>query len=776
MRVALLGGTVSGIFTAKRLAERGGPSVDLFRNLFDPARSIHTPHPLCEYQSASFLLREDASPEFRDEVAEWLAAGLVEEVPEFVAGRMNHRGQFERFDDGLGVRYKPRGGFMAMLDRQMKSLPPSITARPEQLSKMDRSSSGEWFLLDVGGQRYGPYDVVICAHDALPRASRKASLKQLFESALPHTAAAIGCTARAVSASCMSAVVQFDQPLDVEQDSIVIEGVPELQFAVRNPAEDQHLRGLRGNRDTWTLVSTTAWAQQKRPNFQGRWDKSKVGQEMIQTFGRLVRCDVSRYKLVVPTFHWMGCSAITQVVSGPPCAWDPEAGLGVCGDIFGGLGVAGAIASASALAGLVLGLTKGQRTTALPGAGAWDFRKVRDGDDDIISISGPSTGRKEPQDGLDHTWPAAVKLAQGQELHQADSLAKYRQRGVLDHDLQRLSTRGASPRRAEQKRSFSPRSRLSRPGQAKESSSGVALRSEVVDRDGLIKVTGLSQEDQRKLLKGAFPPAARGVCGGLYDAKSGMITGVDGEEWHVEGEQETSWANLGLHGNHAIAWGDFDNSLANELLQGLREAVGQARDFAPDSIRVSFENIGNRIIRRGQTLCGWSQDGGRASNRDGSLKAMVLLGSSSVTWSFKYSKEDKESLDVELQPGEALVIFGRARSWVSAISRVETGQKGSSPFDFAHVTFADHRALKDTRPEVYDRIHSPAMPVPGDFSYKWMQYSYRVCEKSDPEGRSVLLRGATASSTEAAQPTRANRRWVGQKARRVYMDNSLAGA
>ena len=44
------------------------------------------------------------------------------------------------------------------------------------------------------------------------------------------------------------------------------------------------------------------------------------------------------------------------------------------------------------------------------------------------------TTRAEPQDGLDHTWPAAVKLAHGAKLDNADSLAKYRRRGVEDHD------------------------------------------------------------------------------------------------------------------------------------------------------------------------------------------------------------------------------------------------------------------------------------------------------------------------------------------------------
>ena len=153
MKVALLGGTVSGVFTARKLAEGKGVSVDLFRNLFDPARSIHTPHPLCEYQSASFLVRKNATQELQDEVLSWVKSGAAVNTPDFIAGRVGTDGEFKRFDDSAGSRYRPRGGFMAMLDKQMASLPASISLRSEQLSKMEKTDGGEWLLHDLRGKQ-----------------------------------------------------------------------------------------------------------------------------------------------------------------------------------------------------------------------------------------------------------------------------------------------------------------------------------------------------------------------------------------------------------------------------------------------------------------------------------------------------------------------------------------------------------------------------------------------------------------------------------------------
>merc|ERR1719469_134539 len=100
----------------------------------------------------------------------------------------------------------------------------------------------------------------------------------------------------------MSSIVSFDPPLDVPWDSIVCDGIPELQMAARNPPKDQLRRGLDTKSDSWTLVSTTAWSHKTRPTHVGSWDKNRVGKDMVRAFGCLLGKDTSRHRMVVPTF------------------------------------------------------------------------------------------------------------------------------------------------------------------------------------------------------------------------------------------------------------------------------------------------------------------------------------------------------------------------------------------------------------------------------------------------------------------------------------------
>jgi hypothetical protein len=101
------------------------------------------------------------------------------------------------------------------------------------------------------------------------------------------------------------------------------------------------------------------------------------------------------------------------------------------------------------------------------------------------------------------------------------------------------------------------------------------------------------------------------------------------------------------------------------VLVAVREAVSERlgassplEGFSPDSLRVAFENMGGRSIRRGQSLCGWSRDGDLSSQSDGTPKVQLLLGTAQISMGFKYSRGDRDSLDVVLRPGEALVRFG----------------------------------------------------------------------------------------------------------------------
>merc|ERR1711972_328531 len=198
--------------------------------------------------------------------------------------------------------------------------------------------------------------------------------------------------------------------------------------------------------------------------------------------------------------------------------------------------------------------------------------------------------------------------------------------------------------------------------------------------------------------------------------------------------------------------GTYDSgsgAVAARVLTAMRAAVSARlgehnalRDFAPDSARVAFEIMGGRSIRRGQTLCGWSHDGDLAFNDDGTPKVTVLLGKAQIITGFKYSKSDRESLDIVINPGDILVRYGEGRSWVSAVVGYErVTSKG--PFDFVHLHFMDHRSLRKAKPMIYARLHGPPkQPAPGNPDYRWMQYTYTVLGDRNPQGEvMVAVRG-----------------------------------
>jgi len=254
---------------------------------------------------------------------------------------------------------------------------------------------------------------------------------------------------------------------------------------------------------------------------------------------------------------------------------------------------------------------------------------------------------------------------------------------------------------------------------------------------------------------------------------------------------------MGLHGSHCAdlsAVGGIPDAI---LLQVRSAAKGPMRtaleSFAPDTARVAFETMHGRKIRSGQTLCGWSKDGDAVRGNGPDVKLLVMLGSSKVTIGFKYDKADRESLDIDMMPGDILVLYGPARTWVTAVCGVQTQQGGAqSSFDFAHIWLCDHRPLKRSRPEVYDRLHNPAMPKQGDMSYKWMQYKYEVISSatqqprvkifSDLEAgpsqasRRVSLKGAMDQEQEGPRESGSTgRRWRGRGNSGYYQDR-VAGA
>lgn len=529
MKIAICGGTISGatlarILSSSSLGNNAVPlSIELHSCLHDPARS--KPHPLCEYEPLSFLLSENADSNVTEEVNRWVSNGLVHQCRtsdenENADGNSNNKFSMGVYDsktnrlslekDGCNLRYQPRRGFFTLIDTLLKDLSTlksesgafvriskdqliALEKNPQKHSsnskdldsdKQKHQRNHQWFLRDASDNRHGPYDLVLFAYDANPRAARKASFKQLLETALPISSEIIKSLSRTVSASAMTAIVAFPKKKEnnrqnkkndnsinsnIPFDSIRFEGVPALQFATRNrPGDAASHRGMCYNdekEDAWTLVATPEWSYKIRKLHSKKWNKKTVGNDIVTAFAKsvsdvcnnedMVKSMVEQHRSLVPTFHWQGSSSVTKTAPGTDAfSFDAEAGIGFCGDVFGGQGVEGAIHSAAGLAQHLKlyqeetsGLIPLSSLSRLPvDKTAWVLRSHSNHPDrhDTNSIVGEFTGRDEPRDGLDHTWPTAVDIANGKVVKSADSLAKYRKKNNNANHKNRNNKRGSN--------------------------------------------------------------------------------------------------------------------------------------------------------------------------------------------------------------------------------------------------------------------------------------------------------------------------------------------
>lgn len=269
---------------------------------------------------------------------------------------------------------------------------------------------------------------------------------------------------RAVNAYSMAVVVRFEPPLDVPFAGAVIEPSDgAVVWAGCNPGGQQgHWRGSRLNdkRDTWTLVSSPAWARKIRPKYEGSWDKKRAGNDIVAAFGAAVGIDIAkrhRVTFLCPTFHWTGTSPITTPNTGMHCLLDRQVGLGWCGDIFADVGPEAAVESGNQLGQLIATISAPEVTSLsddvlLPGKGGWTLRQATPELEDTRCIVGSEIGRESAmweKEELDDLWSGACDIAVGKYRNrvprsgEVDSFKSYRKLGVLSKDRARPRPPGA---------------------------------------------------------------------------------------------------------------------------------------------------------------------------------------------------------------------------------------------------------------------------------------------------------------------------------------------
>ena len=426
-RIAVLGRTLSSLFFVRELKERLANKaiaveIALFPAMFDPARSIYTPHAICEFTSSQFWATSGDSHE-NDRLAA-LEVAFAERYlhPWLKHGRVTEN---EKGTDGDGsppsFSANKGGMFQLLLDFEQELLGKdsgvSVVSHSNlQLTQMwydeitnkwslysefvKGSRQGEWYTAHQVPDSSTFYDHVIMGFDLDPRGARKASFKQLLESALPFTCPVIRCLAPALCASAMTCVVEFggeDKMNSSRSDACFYgdKGDSLLEVAERlEPSNHSVGRGLRfnGRSSVWNLTATVKWSKTVRSSFNGGWDKRKVEGELVEAFQALSPGRFAGYKGLVPCFHWQGAWPLSTLDNQQPsCIYDAQCSLGYASDAFVFLNVSGVSAvrqlracnilhpfkSASDLADLVAQRFEGKLHSRLPQRSEWSFRSER---------------------------------------------------------------------------------------------------------------------------------------------------------------------------------------------------------------------------------------------------------------------------------------------------------------------------------------------------------------------------------------------------------------
>lgn len=347
-RVAVVGSGIAGLTLARRLQDHG-LDVRVFDKGRRPGGRMATRRSREGWQAnhgTQFFTARD--PRFERWCASWIQEGVVEEW----AGRLVRLSRGEA--DG-GWRVEPATpsrrligvGPMARLPEHLASdLEVHQGARVRELVRDD----GRWFLrVGPEAREEGPFDAV-CLTPPPPQAAEL----------LAGPAPALARRAHGVSvAPCWAVIVPVDGDGGVSFDGAFLPGDP-LSWVARDRSRwpwDQagdpgasEKGGGRGPGPRWILHAGPEWSRRnlELPEEEAALRLSREFAALLSDLapGASPRPDDAR------AHRWR--YALPEAAD-EPCLWDPDLGLGLAGDAWGGPRVEGAFLSGTALAGRILG-------------------------------------------------------------------------------------------------------------------------------------------------------------------------------------------------------------------------------------------------------------------------------------------------------------------------------------------------------------------------------------------------------------------------------------
>ena len=328
--VAVIGAGLSGLLCARTLHDQG---VDV--RLFDKGRgpggrlATRRAEGFAFDHGAQFFTVRD--PRLGRLVESWRAQGLVAEWrPRLVEIALEESG---RRVTPLQLEH-PRWVAVPGMSALARHLADGLDLRaPVRVTRLERAGA-QWRLwgedADSPALELGLFDRVALA---LPPAQAAALLEPV--PALAKTVAQVQLD------PCLAVLAGFERPLELGFDAARIQGGP-LSWVARNSSKPG-----RGPGEAWVLHAAPGWSRtflEGTPEVQG----PALLQAFAQVAGRALPAPS-----LVQVHRWRYAQAPAAPL-GTACLFDPDTGLGACGDWCGTPRVEGAVLSGLALAGRFL--------------------------------------------------------------------------------------------------------------------------------------------------------------------------------------------------------------------------------------------------------------------------------------------------------------------------------------------------------------------------------------------------------------------------------------
>lgn len=332
-RVAVIGAGLSGLACAERLIGRGWP-VTVFDKGRAPGGRMATRRaeaPAATGSGASGSLRFDHGAQyftardsrFRDRVEDWVARGAAASW----TGRIVRIGEGGGIEESPGERFVGTPGMTAPARLLAEPVAPRSGVR---VAEVVPGSAG-WRLLDEAGRDLGSYDRVAVAVPSPQAVPLLAEAPDLAATA-----------ADAIMAGCWSVLARFPRPLGLPYDGAFVTGSP-LSWIARDsskPGRDP------GPGETWVLHGSPEWSQRHIED-----EAADVIARLTAAFGDLAGTGAAGADYLA-AHRWRFSIPVRGLDR--ECLYDPERGLGACGDWCLGGRVEGAYLSGLALADRIL--------------------------------------------------------------------------------------------------------------------------------------------------------------------------------------------------------------------------------------------------------------------------------------------------------------------------------------------------------------------------------------------------------------------------------------